>query len=142
MWSARAVNDKLNADMRARGLTWPDHIANPGAFLHSRLRRLSWTPPEAPTKAGGSAAASIDQTPRPVVLTEASRARIAAAREEIRRVLTDSAQRTRSGHTNRTLNAPSATPRRHAAGGTVRRREECTVGSLVDDAPSGCETVR
>lgn len=142
VWSARAVNDKLNADMRARGLTWPDHIANPGAFLHSRLRRLSWSPPEAPTKASGSAAASIDQTPRPVVLTEASRARIAAAREEIRRVLTDSAQRTRSGHTNRTLNAPSAIPRRHAAGGTVRRREECTVGSLVDDAPSGCETVR
>ena len=50
VWSARAVNDKLNADMRARGLTWPDHIANPGAFLHSRLRRLSWSPPEARDK--------------------------------------------------------------------------------------------
>lgn len=138
VWSARAVNDKLNADMRARGLSWPDHIANPGAFLHSRLRRLSWSPPEAPTKAGGSAAVSIDQTPRPVVLTEESRARITAAREEIRRVLTGSAQRTRSG----TPTAPSATPRRHAAEGTARRRDECTVGRLVDDAPSGCETVR
>lgn len=142
VWSARAVNDKLNADMRARGATWPDHIANPGAFLHSRLRRLSWSPPEAPTKAGGSAAVSIDQTPRPVVLTEASRARIAAAREEIRRVLTDSAQRTRSGHTNRTPNARSATPRRHAVGGTARRRDECTAGRLVYDAPSGRETAR
>ncbi|MGK2870517.1 MAG: rep protein [Mycobacterium sp.] len=129
VWSARAVNDKLNADMRARGLTWPDHIANPGAFLHSRLRRLSWSPPEAPTKDGGSAAVSIDQTPRPVVLTEASRARIAAAREEIRRVLTDSAQRTSSGHTNRTLNAPSATPRRRAR--LIARN---------DDAPDGQDT--
>ncbi|MBN7433864.1 rep protein, partial [Mycobacteroides abscessus subsp. abscessus] len=44
VWSARAVNDALNADMRARGTTWPDHIANPGAFLASRLRRLSWAP--------------------------------------------------------------------------------------------------
>lgn len=122
VWSARAVNDKLNTDMRDRGATWPDHIANPGAFLHSRLRRLSWSPPEAPRKAGGCAAASTDQTPRPVVLTEASRARIAAAREEIRRVLTDSAQRTRSGRTSRTPNTRSATPRRAVAGGTARRR--------------------
>ena len=142
VWSARAVNDKLNADMRARGATWPDHITNPGAFLHSRLRRLSWSPPQTPTKAGGCAAASIDQTPRPVVLTEASRARIAAAREEIRRVLTKSAQRTRSGRTSRTPNARSATPRRAVAGGTARRRDECTVGRLVDDAPSGRETAR
>ena len=94
VWSARAVNDALNADMRTRGTTWPDHIANPGAFLASRLRRLSWTPPEtAPTKAGGCAAASIDQTPHPVVLTDAARARITAAQEEIRRVLTERAQR-------------------------------------------------
>lgn len=79
--------------MRARGTTWPDHIANPGAFLANRLRRLSSArPPEtAPKKAGGCAAASIDQTPRPVVLTDAARARITAAREEIRRVLTEPA---------------------------------------------------
>lgn len=114
VWSARAVNDKLNTDMRARGATWPDHIANPGAFLHSRLRRLSWTPPEAPTKAGGSAAASIDQTPQPKVLTDASRAQIAAAREEIHRVLTKSAQHNRDERTHRTRNAHSTTPRRAA----------------------------
>ena len=94
VWSARAINDVLNADMRARGTTWPDHIANPGAFLASRLRRLSWAPPETtPKNAGGCAAAGIDQTPRPVVLTDAARARITAAREEIRRVLTERAQR-------------------------------------------------
>ena len=110
VWSARAVNDALTADMRVRGATWPDHIANPGAFLSSRLRRLSWSPPEHPTKAGGYAAASIDQTPPPMVLTDASRARIVAAREEIRRVLTESAQRTRDERTNRTPTARSATP--------------------------------
>ncbi|ASL24298.1 rep protein (plasmid) [Mycobacterium intracellulare subsp. chimaera] len=142
VWSAHAVNDKLNTDMRARGATWPDHIANPGAFLASRLRRLSWSPPEAPTKDGGSAAASLDQTPQPVVLTDTSRARIAAAREEIRRVLTDRAHHTRSGHINGMPNALSATPRWHAVAGAARRRDECTVGRLVDDAPSGRETAR
>ena len=94
VWSARAVNDKLNTDMRVRGVTWPDHIANPGAFLHSRLRRLSWTPPPDPPTPGGGSPASLDQTPTPVVLTDASQARIAAAQQEIRQVLRDSAQRT------------------------------------------------
>ncbi|KDE96656.1 rep protein [Mycolicibacterium aromaticivorans JS19b1 = JCM 16368] len=88
VWTARAITDALNADMRAHGLTWPDHITNPGAFLASRLRRLSWSPPEpSPTKAGGSAAGSIDQTPPPIVLTDTARARIAAAQHEIRRIL-------------------------------------------------------
>ena len=99
VWTARAITDALNADMRARGWSWPDHIANPGGFLSSRLRRLSWTPPVAPPQSGGCAAASMDKTPHPVVLTEASRARIAAAREEIRRVLTE---RTRGSHAERT----------------------------------------
>lgn len=117
VWSARAVNDKLNADMRARGATWPDHIANPGAFLHSRLRRLSWTPPETPPKAGGSAAASIDQTPQPVVLTDASRAVIAARQEEIRQILTRRAQRPRDGRTHRTSNARSTAPLRATVDG-------------------------
>jgi hypothetical protein len=94
VWSAPAIKNALEADMQARGTTWPDHIANPGAFLASRLRRLSWSPPETPTKAGGGAAASIDQTPRPAPLTEASRARIAAAQDEIRRVLRELPHRT------------------------------------------------
>ncbi|WP_344128045.1 rep protein, partial [Mycolicibacterium murale] len=96
VWTARAVNDALNADMRTRGWTWPDHIANPGAFLSSRLRRLSWAPPEEPRKDGGCAAVSIDQTRQPAVLTDAARARIVTAREEIRRVLTERSQRTPS----------------------------------------------
>ena len=105
VWTARAITDALNADMRARGWSWPDHIANPGAFLSSRLRRRSWTPPApVPPQGGGSAAASIDQAPGPVVLTEASRARIAAARDEIRRVLTERPQRSHTERT-RTLSA-------------------------------------
>ncbi len=105
VWTARAITAALNADMRARGWSWPDHIANPGAFLSSRLRRLSWTPPTTPQKGGACAAASIDQAPRPVVLTETSRARIAAAREEIRRVLTE---RTQGGHAERSTRTLSA----------------------------------
>jgi hypothetical protein len=112
VWTARAITDALNADMRTRGWTWPDHIANPGAFLSSRLRRLSWSPPEPLTKAGGSAAAAIDQTPRPAPPTEAARARIAAAQEEIRRVLRDRAQRTTAEHPERAPNAcPTTTVR-------------------------------
>ena len=111
VWSAHAVNDKLNTDMRVRGGTWPDHIANPGAFLYSRLRRLSWTPPEPARKAGGCAAASIDPTPIPVVLTDASRARIAAAQQEIRQVLRDRVQRThedaRQQHVRRAITSTS-----------------------------------
>jgi len=114
VWTARAVNDALNADMRTRGWTWPDHIANPGAFLSSRLRRLSWAPPEEPKKAGGYAAVSIDQTPQ---LTDAARARITAAREEIRRVLAQRDQRTsstvsitRPGQRQRPIVEPMSTP--------------------------------
>jgi hypothetical protein len=97
VWTARAITDALNADMRARGWTWPDHITNPGAFLSSRLRRLSWAPPETPTKAGGYAADSLDHTPRPVPLTAASRARIAAAQQQIRHILANRSQRTHPG---------------------------------------------
>ncbi|WP_264043946.1 hypothetical protein [Mycolicibacterium hodleri] len=128
VWSAHAVNDKLNTDMRARGGTWPDHIANPGAFLHSRLRRLSWTPPpDAPhdtsQNAGGSAA-RLDPRPTHVVLTDAARARIAAAQQEIRRVLTVNAHRTRSTNTSSTSTVRSASPQRHAVPSTPRRRPD------------------
>lgn len=89
-WTARAITDALNADMRARGWSWPDHVERPGAFLAHRLRRLHWRP-EGPPKSGGVAAAGLDKEGgsasdqvRP--LTAAQRERIAAAREEIRAV--------------------------------------------------------
>jgi hypothetical protein len=115
VWSARAVNDALNADMSARGATWPDHIANPGAFLASRLRRLAWSPTDAPRKDDGCAAVSIDQAPRPVVLTEVSRARIAASRAQIRQILADRAQRSATGAPNTgPSNDPTLSPTRRA----------------------------
>ncbi len=61
VWSARAVCDRLDADMRARGSSWPDRIERPGAFLASRLRRLDWRP-KGPPKSGGYAAASPDKS--------------------------------------------------------------------------------
>jgi hypothetical protein len=81
-WTARAITDALNADMRARGWSWPDRVERPGAFLAHRLRRLHWRP-EGPPKSGGVAAASDQVQP----LTAAQRDRIAAAREEIRAVI-------------------------------------------------------
>lgn len=95
VWSARAITDALDADMRTRGCSWPDDITNPAAFLSSRLRRLSWTTPPAPPKGGGYATTRIDQTPARPSLTDAAQARIAAAREHIRQVLTDRARRPR-----------------------------------------------
>lgn len=122
VWTARAITDALNADMRARGATWPDHITNPGAFLSSRLRRLNWSPPERSTpKAGGCAAVSIDHTPPPVPLTDASRARIVAAQHEIRRVLRERAHHRATTHSHHYATAstqtrqPRRTPTRHAA---------------------------
>ena len=101
VWTARAITDALNADMRVRGWTWPDHITNAGAFLSSRLRRLDWSPPTTPTKAGGCAADSTEQkAPPPIPLTAASQARIAAAREQIRHVLANRPQRTYSDAPN------------------------------------------
>lgn len=166
VWSARAITDALDADMRTRGCSWPDHITNPAAFLSSRLRRLSWTTPPAPPKGGGYAATRIDQTPARATLTDAAQARIAAAREHIRQVLTNRARRPRP---ERTPSACSDAPQRSIVEGMapstpneaippstpVRRwrHEECTVHAdaeaffrhldrLVDDAPSSCETAR
>ncbi|MFA5711375.1 rep protein [Mycolicibacterium sp.] len=171
LWSARAITDALDADMRTRGWNWPDHIINPGAFLASRLRRLTWTTPPAPPKGGGYAATRIDQTPARATLTDAAQARIAAAREHIRQVLTERTQRTRperipcarsDAHAHRSIGegmAPSIPNEPEQAipqSAAVRRsrREECTehddadaffrhLDRLVDDdAPSGSETAR
>jgi len=90
-WTARAITDALNADMRARGWSWPDHVERPGAFLAHRLRRLKWRP-EGPPKSGGVAAAGMEEGSgsaadvRPP-LTDVQRNRITAARAEIRAVL-------------------------------------------------------
>lgn len=99
VWSARAVCEALDADMRVTGWAWPDRIERPGAFLASRLRRLPSHPSE-PQKSGGGAAANLDgkpavtvptpgppqfvAPPEPSPLTEVQRARIAAAQARFR----------------------------------------------------------
>jgi hypothetical protein len=40
-WTAHQITDALNVDMHSTGKTWPDHINRPGAFLATRLRRLT-----------------------------------------------------------------------------------------------------
>ena len=88
-WTARSITDALDADMRARGWSWPDRIESPGGFLVSRLRRLT----------SGGTAAGLDKgqpsqrvTPMPPrhvpelspVLTAAQRVRIDQVRAAIR----------------------------------------------------------
>lgn len=54
VWTAKAIKEALDADMRASGWSWPDRIHNPGGFIANRLRRLPATPitpePEAAPK--------------------------------------------------------------------------------------------
>lgn len=64
-WTARAITDALDADMRTRGWSWPDRIERPGPFLASRLRRLPARPCGAPR--GGVTAASLDSSATPSV---------------------------------------------------------------------------
>ncbi|MGH3584526.1 MAG: hypothetical protein ACRDUB_23260 [Mycobacterium sp.] len=54
-WTGRAIEVALNADMSARGWSWPNHIERPGAFLAARLRRLP-VRPEGPHRGGVTAA--------------------------------------------------------------------------------------
>ncbi len=86
LWSARAITDALNADMAARGWSWPNHIHRSAAFLSSRLRRLDWQRPCGPPENGGYAA-SLEEEPAPPPLTPAQQARITSAKAEIRAIL-------------------------------------------------------
>ena len=114
-WPVRAIIDALNADMRARGWSWPDRIERPAAFLASRLRRLQWRP-EGPPKSGGQAAARTEgaaradtdgrqPSPPPPVLNAAQRAPIAAAkataRQQLAAALTGAAPTVLGGGDNR-----------------------------------------
>jgi len=133
VWTARDITDALNADMRARGWTWPDHITNPGAFLFSRLRRLDWSPPKTPTKVGGCAADSIEQkTPPLVPLTAAARTRIAAAQEQIRHILANRSQHIHSDAPN-PVNPPVRNPLSSRPAGPRLQRDLAGRPRDVDD---------
>ena len=104
-WTARAISVALNADMRERGWSWPNHIERPGAFLTARLRRLP-VRPDGPHRGGVTAAgpdngmaadAAISALPSPQqnasaepVSIPASASHRAAALAEIRAVIAQS----------------------------------------------------
>lgn len=136
VWTARAITDALNADMRARGWTWPDHITNPGAFLSSRLRRLNWAAPQTPTNTGGYAAASIDPTPRPLPLTAASQGRITAAQQQIRHILANPSQRTPSSPpTAINVSRPDNLADRPTAADMARKAEQPAARAALGNSP-------
>lgn len=54
-WTGRSITVALNADMSARGWSWPNRIERPGAFLAARLRRLP-VRPGGPHRGGVTAA--------------------------------------------------------------------------------------
>ena len=63
-WTAKALCEVLDADMRATGWVWPNRIERPGAFLAWRLRRLHARCGDNHTSQGGSiAAARQDEEP-------------------------------------------------------------------------------
>lgn len=69
VWTARDVQDELEAEMRRTGGTWPDQVANPGAFLASRLRRLGSFAGRQPARAASPPRTSAPESaepPRPV----------------------------------------------------------------------------
>lgn len=136
VWTAQALCEALDADMRATGWVWPNRIERPGAFLALRLRRLQARCADNHTRKGGStAAASPDKNqaapprtperyqPRPpLVLTGAQRARIAVIQAQARQQLAKARQdRTTATQNNRAVAsshlapiAPASTPDRCA----------------------------
>lgn len=80
-WTGPQLVAALNADMKQRGLTWPDQITSPGPFLAQRLRHLPARPPA--STGVGSGATAVTATAPPQVSApqcELSRARLEAQR--------------------------------------------------------------
>lgn len=106
-WTARQLKNALEADMRATGWNWPDHITNPIGFLISRLRRLPAQPGKQQPKEVATQAQPASQRaqtlndapqdgPTPRVMTSQQCARIALAQQHCRQVLERAHHRTQS----------------------------------------------
>ena len=65
VWTARDVQDELEAEMRRTGGTWPDQVNNPGAFLASRLRRLGSFAGRQPARAASPLRTSAPENAKP-----------------------------------------------------------------------------
>lgn len=114
VWTARDVRAALDADMRVTGWSWPDRIERPGAFLATRLRRLSARPDTTSPVDGGTAAgleharrAPVEPSAPPVEFTAPQSARIAAAKAYAHQTVADARQRRADRET--------AAPRRHVS---------------------------
>lgn len=122
IWSAQALRDALDADMRATGRSWPDTIERPGAFLAWRLRRLRTTSAGQPPGSGGTATDPHQNEPTPaarppqyvtrapLVLTDAQQARIETAKAAIRQHFADRRQQRAAAS-----GGPDTAPPRHHA---------------------------
>jgi len=99
VWSAKDIQEALEADMRRTGGTWPDQITNPGGFLASRLRKLGSFTGRTPASATAPppATATTPTTAAPADLVHADKRGPTAhqAGADIQRIL-DAAKRKRS----------------------------------------------
>lgn len=113
-WSARAIKDALEADMKRRGWSWPDQISRPAAFLASRLRRLDWKRAEGPVCGVPSAPAARTAAPAAPQRPAATAEQRARHMDRIRGVLgTCSAGRFGSAGSRAGLGEPEATELRN-----------------------------
>jgi hypothetical protein len=102
-WNGRQLQAALQADMRATGRRWPDHITHPAKFLTSRLRRLPTHPPGQITARTGLLHTSSQNAPTStppqyvpaptLELTDHQRRRIAAAQQQCRKHIAETRRR-------------------------------------------------
>jgi len=118
VWSAKDIQDILEADMRRTGGTWPDQITNPGGFLASRLRKLGTFAGRTPARAAAVPHTSVPSAPpSPTHPTPASATNTGTGRVEAFAEL--AAARRRALH-RRTAAAAADTARRDALIATIR----------------------
>lgn len=118
-WTARQLCDALNADMRARGTCWPDHIENPAAFLATRLRRLPARPDAVTDLAARRGASSL---PRQETTAPQPARRPATAQQRAHAIEMFGAMAARRRH------APGREPSRHGMSARPMSQESAVTG--------------
>lgn len=118
VWSAKDIQDVLEADMRRTGGTWPDQITNPGGFLASRLRKLGTFAGRTPARTTTAPQTATPTPPRsPETLLSAPGLATGAGRAEAFAAL--AAARRRTLH-RRTAAVAADTARRDALIAAIR----------------------
>lgn len=80
-WTATTITAALNADMRRTGMSWPDRLDRPGAFLAWRLRRMLAWPGNATKNTGSTAAGGLDQNQQGAALEQSRSASLTACQD-------------------------------------------------------------